>query len=72
MYIGNNYMVNANFYNRPLHQEYFIDEKSAREYANRLYKMDSSKRIELFRRVRGGYKLIKGISRHHEGSAVWI
>ena len=34
MHIVNNYMVNINFYNRPAHVEYFIDEKSAREYAN--------------------------------------
>ena len=71
MFIGNNFMVNVQFYDRPAHQEYFIDEKSAREYANRCYKMDNSKHIELFQRQRSGYKLIKGIARHHKGSDLW-
>lgn len=72
MYIGNNYMVIVAFYNRPMHQEFFIDEKSAREYANRCYKMADSKKIELFNRRRVGYVRVKGIERHHEGASAWF
>ena len=71
MFIGNNFMVNVRFYDMPAHQEYFIDEKSAREYANRCYKMRNSRHIELFQRRRGGYQKVKAIVRHYEGSDCW-
>lgn len=71
MYIGNNYMVSVRFYDHPCHQEYFIDENSARDYANRMYRRGNSKSIELFKRQRIGYVLVKGIVRHHEGSPIW-
>lgn len=72
MYIGNNFMVCGTFYDvRPVN-EYFIDEKSAREYANRLYGMENTKSIELLQRQRVGYVKVKKIVRHHRGAQVWI
>ena len=72
MYIGNNFMVSATFYNCPAHNEYFIDEKSARDYANRLYGLEATKSIELLKRQRNGYVKVKKIVRHHEGVALWL
>lgn len=72
MYIGNNFMVDVSFYDQPAHQEYFIDESSAREYANRMYLRDDSKRIELFKRGRHGYTSVKKITRHHKGAQLWV
>lgn len=72
MYIGNNFMVSATFYHAPAHTEYFIDEKSARDYANRLYGMEATKSVELLKRQRAGYVSIKKIARHHEGAMHWI
>ena len=59
MYIGNNWMVCGTFYSGLNVIEYFIDEKSAREYANRLYSMDKTKSIELLKRQRVGYVKVK-------------
>ena len=72
MYIGNNWMVCGTFYSGLHVIEYFIDEKSAREYANRLYSMDKTKSIELLKRQRVGYVKVKKIIRHHEGVSFWI
>ena len=72
MYIGNNWMVCGTFYSGLNVIEYFIDEKSAREYANRLYSMDKTKSIELLKRQRVGYVKVKKIIRHHEGVSFWI
>ena len=72
MYIGYNWMVCGTFYNGLPVNEYFIDEKSAREYANRLYSMDKTKSIELLKRQRVGYVKVKKIVRHHEGASFWI
>ena len=72
MYIGNNFMVCGTFYNRPAHNEYFIDEKSAREYANRLYRLENTKSIELLQRQSCGYVKVKKIVRHHEGAQAWL
>jgi hypothetical protein len=72
MYIGNNFMVSGTFYNRPAVNEYFIDEKSAREFANRLYKGKDTKSVELLKRQRVGYVKVKRIVRHHEGAQVWM
>ena len=59
MYIGNNWLVCGTFYSGVPVNEYFIDEKSAREYANRLYSMDKTKSIELLKRQRVGYVKVK-------------
>lgn len=59
MYIGNNFMVIGTFYNRAAVNEYFIDEQSAREYANRLYGLENTKSIELLQRQRVGYVKVK-------------
>lgn len=72
MYIGNNFMVSGTFYHAPAHVEYFIDEKSARDYANRLYSMVDTKSVELLKRQRNGYATIKKIVRHHEGASYWM
>lgn len=72
MYIGLNFMVCGTFYHTPGHIEYFIDEKSARDYANRLYGMEETKSVELLKRQRVGYVTVKKIVRHHEGSNYWI
>lgn len=72
MYIGYNFMVSGTFYNRPPHNEYFIDEKSAREYANNLYGSQTTKSVELLKRQRGGYAKVKKIIRHHQGAQYWI
>ena len=72
MFIGNNFMVSALFYNRLPHQEYFIDEKSARDYANRLYADEDTKEIELLGRTRDGYRKVKKIVRHHKGAQLWM
>ena len=72
MYIGNNFMVVGTFYGAPSHSEYFIDEQSARDYANRLYGMANAKSVELLNRQRGGYVTVKKIVRHHEGAGLWI
>ena len=72
MFIGNNWMVCATFYTGVPVNEYFIDEKSAREYANRLYGMEKTKSVELLQRQRGGYVKVKKIVRHHDGAALWI
>ena len=72
MYIGNNWMVCGTFYNGIPVNEYFIDEKSAREYANRLYSMGKTKSVELLKRQRVGYVKVKKIVRHHEGASLWI
>lgn len=72
MYIGYNFMVSATFYNRIPHNEYFIDEKSAREYANNLYRSEHTKSIELLKRQRVGYVKVKRIVRHHEGAMAWL
>lgn len=72
MYIGNNFMVCGTFYNHLPHNEYFIDEKSAREYANRLYSSETTKSVELLKRQRNGYVKVKKIVRHHEGAMLWL
>lgn len=72
MYIGNNMMVCATFYNSLPHNEYFIDEQSARDYANRLYGMENTKSVELLKRTRAGYVRVKKIVRHHEGAQLWL
>ena len=72
MYIGNNWMVCGTFYRGLPVNEYFIDEKSAREYANRLYNMSMTKSVELLKRQRVGYVKVKKIVRHHEGASLWI
>lgn len=72
MYIGNNFMVCGTFYNTSAHNEYFIDEQSARDYANRLYGMANTKSVELLKRQRGGYVTVKKIVRHHEGAQHWV
>lgn len=72
MYIGNNFMVAGTFYNRLPHNEYFIDEKSAREYANRLYRSEDTKSVELLQRQRVGYVKVKKIVRHHQGAQFWV
>jgi hypothetical protein len=65
-------MVSGTFYNRLPHNEYFIDEKSAREYANRLYRSKDTKSIELLKRQRIGYVKVKKIVRHHKDAQAWI
>lgn len=72
MYIGNNFMVVGTFYDATPHSEYFIDESSARNYANRLYGMENAKSVELLSRQRGGYVTVKKVVRHHEGAGLWI
>lgn len=72
MFIGNNFMVSARFYKGLPHQEYFIDEKSARDYVNRLYTQENTKEIELLGRNKYGYVKIKRIVRHHEGAQHWL
>lgn len=72
MYIGYNFMVSGTFYNRPAVNEYFIDEKSARDYANQLYSLEITKSVELLKRQRDGYVKVKRIVRHHEGAQVWL
>lgn len=72
MYIGNNFMVCATFYNSLHHNEYFIDEQSARDYANRLSGMGNTKSVELLKRTRGGYVSVKKVTRHHEGAQYWL
>lgn len=72
MYIGNNFMVCGTFYSATAHNEYFIDEKSARDYANRLYGMEDTKCVELLQRQRGGYATVKKIVRHHKGAQYWV
>ena len=72
MFIGNNFMVSALFYSGMPHQEYFIDEKSARSYANRLYGDENTREIELLNRTREGYRKVKRIVRHHKGAQLWV
>lgn len=61
--IDNNFMVSATFYHYAERVKYFNDEKSAREYANRLYSMDDIKTIELLERRKDSYTTIKKITR---------
>lgn len=72
------FRVAVDFYHRPFHEEYFIDEKSAREYANRMYLREDTKCIELWKGAESqkrhsyGYRRVKAIVRHHEGAGAWI
>lgn len=66
-YIGNNYMVMVKGYISGLtmggtiwHQEFFIDEKSARDYCNRVYQ-NGATQIELFSRGRDGWYSVKKV-----------
>lgn len=70
MYIGNNYMVNTKLTSGVYHNEYFIDEKSAREYANTCYKRGNMI-IELLQRRRDGYHSVKKIVRKFENSPLY-
>lgn len=59
MYMGNNYRVaikNGSLW----HEEYFIDEISARKYANEMY-LRKCKIVELWKRDRTGYRLVKAV-----------
>lgn len=70
MYIGNNYMVSTKLVNGIYHNEYFIDEKSATEYANECYKRGDME-IELLRRAKGSYCKVRKIVRKFAGSPLY-
>lgn len=70
MYIGNNYMVSTKLANGMWHNEYFIDENSAREYANTCYKRGDMI-IELLKRQRVGYNTVKRIVRKSKNSPLY-
>lgn len=63
--IGNNYMVSIKSVGGVWHQELFISEKVAREYANNAYKTGSIV-VELYSRIRGGWRLIKAVKEHQK------
>ena len=61
MYIGNNFMVNYKTFNSSVwHQEYFIGENSARDFANEKFTTGAVV-IELYNRTRDGWKLVKSV-----------
>ena len=65
MYIGNNFRVAKKTLRSVWHEAYFIDEKSAREYANEAY-MTGAVVVELWQRGRGGYRLVKQVKEHQK------
>lgn len=70
MYIGNNFMVSTKLVSGIYHNEYFIDEKTARDYANTCYKRGDMV-IELLKRSRDGYHSVKRIVRKFENSLLY-
>lgn len=61
MYIGNNFKVlTKSFKSSTFHEEFFVDEKSARQYANEAY-MTGAVLVELWQRCRNGYTLVKQV-----------
>ena len=61
MYIGINFKVVTKHVSAAhYHEEHFIDEKSARDYANRVY-MAGAALVELWQRGRDGYRLVKRV-----------
>lgn len=61
MKIGNNYMVNVKMVDsNTWHNEYFIDEKSARAYANEAF-FSGAIVVGLYEQTRNGYMLVKEV-----------
>lgn len=66
MYIGNNFKVTVkSFRSAVWHEEFFVDEKSAREYANEAY-MTGAVDVQLWQRGRDGYRLVKQVKEHQK------
>ena len=66
MYIGNNFKVlTKSFNSTTYHEEFFIDEKSARTYANEAY-MTGAVIVELWHRKKDGYYLVKQVKEHYK------
>lgn len=65
MYIGNNYQVSVKLYNDFWVHEQFIDEKSAKDFANEAYTQMGAVIVELMKRHReGGYISIKKVTQN--------
>jgi hypothetical protein len=73
MYIGNNYMVQIrNHLNKIQNPEYFIDEVSARNWANSQWKA-GAREVVLYKRGRVGYQEVKKVTQgENESKARWI
>lgn len=65
MYIGNNFKVITKSFKGHWHEEFFIDEKSARRYANGAF-VTGSVIVELWQRCRDGYRLVKQVKEHQK------
>lgn len=63
--IGNKFMVNTKTIGGIWHQEYFIAEKSARDYANESFNTGSVV-VELYSRTRGGWNLVKSVKENQK------
>lgn len=72
MYLGYNYMVQIRDYkNKVSNPEYFIDEVSARDWANAQWKA-GAREVVLYQRDRVGYRQVKKVNRGElEARAVW-
>lgn len=60
--MGNNFMVNYKTYaSSTWHQEYFISERSARDFANEKFAHGGAIVVELYSRHRDGWQLVKAV-----------
>lgn len=62
MRIGNNFMVSYKTFERcTWHQEYFIGERSARDFANDKFAHGGAIIVELYSRHHDGWQLVKAV-----------
>ena len=62
MMMGNNFMVSYKTFEVSVwHQEYFIAEKSARDFANEKFAVGGATVIELYSRTKTGWQLVKSV-----------